>query len=122
MFRIHPRTCGAITILDLAGLLAAGEPAAALRDEVAQLGTAGCRQILLNMARVRCRDAAALNALLAAHKAARDSNAELGLVHVTEGVPNLAIALALHTHFDVYDSETRALASTSNRSEGEKAA
>jgi anti-anti-sigma regulatory factor len=121
MFRIHSRTCGAITILDLSGSLAVGGPDALLREEVARLGSTG-RRILLNLAHVGCRDAAALNALLGAHKAARDVNAELGLLHVTEGVPNLAIALALHTHFDVYDSETGALASAWGRSEGEQAA
>lgn len=122
MFRIQPRTCGTTTILDLTGSLVAGEPDAALREEVDRLLTGGCRRILLNLAHVGCREAAALNALLGAHKAARDSNAELGLLHVTEGVPNLAIALALHTHFEVYDSETRALASALHPREGEKAA
>lgn len=118
MFRIHSRNCGPITILDLAGSLAAGDSDARLREEVARSASAGQRQIVLDLGHVRCCEAGALNALLGARKAARDSNAELGLLHVTEGVHNLAIALALHTHFEVYDSETGALAIAPRLSEG----
>src|SRR5690348_1666265 len=100
---------GALVVMDLAGSLAGAEPAAAVADALTKLGAEGARTVVVNFARVRAIDGAALAALLDADAEMRGLGAEVRLCAVSRRVGPEPIVAKLASTFKLFDSVEQAI-------------
>ena len=98
-------------ILDVNGDVDPGPAELVLGAKVHGVLACGYRKILLNLAGMTSSNASAINALLGALRATREAGAELKLSNVGRRLKSLLILVALHRHFEVFDSEQGAVTS-----------
>ncbi|MGA2963613.1 MAG: STAS domain-containing protein [Candidatus Korobacteraceae bacterium] len=109
--KMNAREVKGVVILDLSGRLIMGEACKAIRDEVHDQLSQGCRKLLLNLGEVSYIDSAGLGELTGAFISVRNREGRLKLVHLTKRVHDLMQITKLYTVFDVYDDEKEAIAS-----------
>ena len=108
---INERRVGDVTVLDLKGRVRVGGSALALHKAIRCLVEEGKTQILLNLSGVVHIDSSGLGELISSHVTLNNRGGVIKLAHLTEGLQNLMMITKLLTVFDVYDNETKALAS-----------
>ena len=108
---INERRVGDVTVLDLKGRVRVGGNALALHKAIRCLVEEGKTQILLNLSGVVHIDSSGLGELISSHVTLNNRGGVIKLAHLTEGLQNLMMITKLLTVFDVYDNETKALAS-----------
>jgi anti-sigma B factor antagonist len=108
---ITVRPVGGVVILDLAGKIRLGEGNLDLHRTLRSLVDENKRQILLNLANVSSIDSSGLGELVSGYATLERNGGELKLLNLTERVTELLSITKLLTVFDVYDSESAALAS-----------
>ena len=108
---INERRLGDVTVLDLKGRVRIGGSSLALHKAVRCLVDEGKTQILLNLSGVTHIDSSGLGELISSHVTLGDRGGVIKLAHLTERLQNLMVITKLLTVFEVYDSETEALAS-----------
>ena len=100
-----------VTVLEIEGRIVLGEESNAFREKVKSLLAAGKKQIVLNLAQVGYIDSAGLGTLVAAHHSAKSQGAALKLCHLGAKFQEVLQITKLLTVFDVYNSESEAVAS-----------
>lgn len=108
---INERRVGDVTVLDLKGRVRVGGNALALHKAIRCLVEEGKTQILLNLSGVVHIDSSGLGELISSHVTLNNRGGVIKLAHLTERLQNLMMITKLLTVFDVYDNETKALAS-----------
>jgi len=108
---ITERQAGDITILDLDGKVTIGEGSVALRNKIRELPGAGKNKILLNLGGVGYIDSSGIGELVSSFTAVSKEGGTLKLLNLTQKIQDLLAITKLLTVFDVYDSESDALAS-----------
>ena len=108
---ISERPSGDVTILDMDGKITIGEGSVALRTAIRRLLEEGKKKILLNLARVSYIDSSGIGELVSSYTAINKDGGELKLLNLTQKLQDLLTITKLLTVFDVYESETEALAS-----------
>lgn len=108
---IAERQSGDVTILDMDGKITIGEGSVALRSAVRRLLEENKKKILLNLAKVGYIDSSGIGELVSSYTAINKDNGELKLLNLTQKLQDLLTITKLLTVFDVYESETDALAS-----------
>jgi anti-sigma B factor antagonist len=108
---ISERPSGDVTILDMDGKITIGEGSVALRTAIRRLLEEGKKKILLNLARVSYIDSSGIGELVSSYTAINKDSGELKLLNLTQKLQDLLTITKLLTVFDVYESETEALAS-----------
>ena len=105
------REVDGVSVIELEGRVVLGEESNALRETVKSMLAAGKKKIVLDMEQVTYIDSAGLGALVAAHHSARTQGASLKLSHLGVKFKEILQVTKLLTVFDVYDSESAAIAS-----------
>jgi anti-sigma B factor antagonist len=100
-----------VSVLDLEGRIVLGEESSALRERVKTLLAENRKKIVLNMGQVSYIDSAGLGALVAAYTSAKNQGAQLKLVNLGSKFREVLQVTKLLTVFDVYDTESAAIAS-----------
>jgi anti-sigma B factor antagonist len=109
--KLNQREVDGVTVVALDGRIVLGEESNALREKVKSLIAAGKKKIVLNMANVTFIDSAGLGTLVAAHHSAKTQGASLKLCHLGSKFQEVLQITKLLTVFDVYNSESEAVAS-----------
>lgn len=105
------RVVNGVAVIELEGRIVLGEESTALRETVKGLLAGGQKSIVLNMSNVTYIDSAGLGALVAAHHSAKTQAASLRLSNLGAKFQEVLQVTKLLTVFDVYDNETKAVAS-----------
>ena len=105
------REVDGVSVVALDGRIVLGEESNALRERVKALVAEGKKKIVLNMANVTFIDSAGLGTLVAAHHSAKSQGTALKLCHLGAKFQEVLQITKLLTVFDVYNSESEAVAS-----------
>jgi anti-sigma B factor antagonist len=107
--KIETRQDDGVTILSCHGRIVFGEEAAALRENLKRV-LASTRQVVLNLAGVTYIDSGGLGILVGVYSSARASGAEIKLSGLGQRLRDVLQITKLVTVFEVYDTETEAIA------------
>jgi len=108
---INARRVGDVTVLDLKGRERFRGVTVMLHKSIRCLAEEGKTQILLDLALVKHIDSNGLGELIASHVTLDNRGGALKLMHITESVHELMSMTKLLAVFDIYDNESKALAS-----------
>ena len=111
MLSMAERTAGDVTVLELSGRLALSEGEADFRKKIDQLIADRRLKIILDMRMVTYVDSAGVGALVAKFLSVRRAGGRFSLVHLTPRSNRLMGITRLHNVFEIYPSESEALAS-----------
>jgi anti-sigma B factor antagonist len=100
-----------VSLVALNGRIILGEESTALREKLKSLIAAGNKKIVLNMSEVTYIDSSGLGALVAAHLSAKTAGASIRLCNLGQKFHEVMQMTKLLTVFDVYDTESAAVAS-----------
>jgi anti-sigma B factor antagonist len=100
-----------VSLVALNGRIILGEESTALREKLKSLIAAGNKKIVLNMSEVTYIDSSGLGALVAAHLSAQTAGASIRLCNLGQKFHEVMQMTKLLTVFDVYDTESAAVAS-----------
>jgi len=109
--RMTDHDVNGITVLEIDGRIVLGEESNGFRERVKELLAAGKRKIVLNLANVTYIDSAGLGTLVATFHSARSQGATLKLANLGSKFKEVLQVTKLMTVFDVYDSDSAAVAS-----------
>ena len=109
--KMTSREVDGVSVLALDGRIVLGEESNALREKVKSLIAEGKKKTVLNMNNVTFIDSAGLGTLVALHHSARSNGAQLKLCHLGTKFREVLQITKLLTVFDVYDTESAAVAS-----------
>jgi anti-sigma B factor antagonist len=98
-----------IVILDLKGRLIVGEPVAALREKIRELGEAGSNNIILNMEGVDYIDSTGLGGLVISYTSLKKQGGSLKLLNLNRRNIELLVLTKLTTVFEIFDEEQDAV-------------
>ncbi|MBV8115298.1 MAG: STAS domain-containing protein [Silvibacterium sp.] len=108
---IKTRQVGKVAIVDLNGKVTLGENTGILRDELRSLLSQGNKNIILNMRDVSYVDSAGLGELVGAYTTATNNGGSVKLLHLQGKMKDLMQITKLHTIFQDFDDEQKAIAS-----------
>jgi anti-sigma B factor antagonist len=108
---INVRHAGDVAVVDLDGRITLGESTGLLRDKLRQLLAQGSRKIVLNLANVSYVDSAGLGELVGLYITAKNQGGAVKLLNLQKKLNELMAITKLHTVFETYDSEQKALGS-----------
>jgi len=107
--KVETRQQGDISIVSCHGRIVLGDEAAGLRDTLKQT-LSSSRKIVLNLAGVTYIDSSGLGTLVGVYSSARAAGADIKLTGLSARVRDLLQITKLVTVFEVYDSESQAVA------------
>ena len=105
------REVDGVSVVALDGRIVLGEESNALREKVKSLLAEGKKKIVLNMENITFIDSAGLGTLVAAHHSAKSQSASLRLCNLGAKFQEVLQITKLLTVFDVFNTETEAVAS-----------
>jgi anti-sigma B factor antagonist len=112
--KIETRTKNDVTILDLRGRVALGEPTKLLRETINDLVDAGQKNLILNLADVPFVDSGGVGTMYAGLTTARRDDGSIRLLNLTRRVEELMKTIAAEIAFGpFFDDEDEAIASFS---------
>ena len=111
--KIEKRTVGGIQVLDCSGKITLGEGTMTVRNTVMDLLKAGEKKLVLNLADVNYIDSSGIGELVRTYITVSSGGGQLKLLNLTKKIQELLQITKLLTVFQVYDSESAALASFS---------
>ena len=109
--KIEMRTIGDIRILDCSGKITLGEGTMTVRNTVLDVLKDGGKKIILNLADVNYIDSSGIGELVRTYITVSSGGGQLKLLSLTKKIQELLQITKLLTVFQVYDSESAALAS-----------
>jgi anti-anti-sigma factor len=107
---IKERQMNDVTVMDLDGRFVLGADRQFGQLVEANI-EAGRRKLIVNLARVKYMDSSGLGELVAGYRAMRQANGHIKLLHLNERLINLLITTKLISVFEMFDSESEAIAS-----------
>ena len=111
--RITERDVSGVSVLHLEGRIVLGDESNAFRERFKGLMAAGKKKIVLNLANVTYIDSAGLGTLVATFNNARSQGATLKLAGLGSKSKEVVQLARLMTFFDIFDSDSAAVASFS---------
>jgi anti-sigma B factor antagonist len=105
------RQVGAIEILYPKGYLTGGAETDELEKTIKELGEAGNRQLIINLAETQHLNSTALGVLIQAHSNYVRRTGQMKLCAVDKRIENIFVITKLSLVFDVYPTEEQAVAS-----------
>jgi anti-sigma B factor antagonist len=109
--KIEMRTVGDVRILDCSGKITLGEGTMTVRNTVLDVLKDGGKKIILNLADVNYIDSSGIGELVRTYITVSNGGGQLKLLSLTKKIQELLQITKLLTVFQVYDSESAALAS-----------
>ncbi|MEP7272670.1 MAG: STAS domain-containing protein, partial [Acidobacteriota bacterium] len=119
LMTVLERILGDITIMELDGRLAL-EGNVLFRKQAEAAVEAGVRKLILNLAAVDYMDSSGLGELIAVHRALRKVDGQVKLLHMKDRLQQLLVITHLMSVFEIFDSESAAIASFSETFKGEE--
>jgi anti-sigma B factor antagonist len=107
------RRVGDVAVVDLEGRITLGESTGLLRDNFRQLLAQGTKKIVLNLGGVTYVDSAGLGELVGVYTTAKNQGGGVKLLNLQKKLNDLLQVTKLHTVFDSYDDEEKAVNSFS---------
>ena len=104
---------GDVTLIEATGRITLGENVVSLRNQIHELAEGGRLKIILNLAQIAYIDSSGLGELVSAYATVKNRGGSIKLLHLTSRVRDLLQITKLSTLFEVFDDETKALASFS---------
>jgi len=111
--KIEMRTIGDVRILDCSGKITLGEGTMTVRNTVLDILKDGGKKIIVNLADVNYIDSSGIGELVRTYITVSSGGGQLKLLSLTKKIQELLQITKLLTVFQVYDSESAALASFS---------
>src|ERR1700682_2473829 len=108
---IQERRMGEVTVLDMDGNIRIGGSNVALKKAILSLVAEGRNQIVLNLARVVYIDSSGLGELISGHVTLNHKGGQIKLLNLTPRLLELMTITKLVAIFDVYENESKAVAS-----------
>lgn len=108
---LEVRTMGDVTILTPKGMLLGGKETDELQAKIKELGEAANKKLLVNLGQTSFMNSVSLGVLIAGHSSYAKREAQMKLCAVDKKIQNIFVVTKLSLVFDVYDTETQALAS-----------
>jgi anti-sigma B factor antagonist len=105
------REVDGVTVVAMDGRIVLGEESNGLREKVKSLVAEGKKKIILNMNNITFIDSAGLGTLVASHHSAKSQGAAMLLCQLGTKFKEVLQITKLLTVFDVYDTESAAIAS-----------
>jgi anti-sigma B factor antagonist len=102
-----------VAVVDLEGRITLGESTGLLRDNFRQLLAEGTKKIVLNLGGVSYVDSAGLGELVGVYTTAKNQGGGVKLLNLQKRLNDLLQVTKLHTVFDSYDDEEKAVNSFS---------
>jgi anti-sigma B factor antagonist len=103
------RHFGDVAVVDLDGRITLGESTGLLRDNLRQLLAQGSKKIILNLAKVSYVDSAGLGELVGLYTTAKNQGGGVKLLNLQKKLSDLMQITKLHTIFETYDNEQKAI-------------
>ena len=113
---LTPMHLGDVTLIEATGRITLGENVVSLRNQIHELADGGRLKIVLNLAQIAYIDSSGLGELVSAYATVKSRGGSIKLLHLTSRVRDLLQITKLSTLFEVFDDETKALASFSSES------
>jgi anti-sigma B factor antagonist len=111
--KIEKRVVGDILVLDCSGKITLGEGTIAIRNTIMDSLKEGGKKIIVNLADVNYIDSSGIGELVRTYITVSGGGGQLKLLNLTKKIQELLQITKLLTVFQVYDSESAALASFS---------
>jgi anti-sigma B factor antagonist len=105
------RHVGNVAVLDLDGKVTLGESTGLLRENLQRLLAQGDKNIVLNLAGVSYVDSAGLGELVGVYTTAKNQRGAVKLLNMQKKLNDLMQITKLHTIFESYSDEQKAIAS-----------
>lgn len=115
---IYERTVNDITVLDLIGNLSL-EGNTQFRNKISTLINAGAHNLIINMAQVAYMDSSGLGELVACYRAMKSLCGRMTLVELNQRLMHLLAITKLDVLFEIFPSDSAAIASFSRKTESE---
>ena len=109
--QITERKVGNVTVIDVAGKLAAGEGAGRLKEKVTSLVFQGEKNIVLNVGQLSYVDSAGLGEIIASHGTVVRGGGKIKIANVSNKLQDLIVMTKLLSVFESHESEDAAVAS-----------
>lgn len=103
------RRVGDVAVIDLDGRITLGESTGLLRDNFRELLAQGSKKIVLNLAGVTYVDSAGLGELVGVYTTAKNQGGGVKLLNLQKKLNDLMQVTKLHTVFETYDDEEKAV-------------
>jgi anti-sigma B factor antagonist len=100
-----------VSILDLKGKITIGSGDIQLRETINKLVEDGRKNILINMQEVTTIDSSGIGELVGCYTSVTNKGGKLKLLHLPPKISDVLTVTQLITVFDVYESESEAVAS-----------
>lgn len=111
--KIRERKRDGVAILEMSGRLMGGPDADAFDEVLKTLIHEGCRNVVVNMDKVRWVNSTGLGILISGYTTLKKSGGELKLLKVSDRIENIFIVSKLYTVFESYQDEDEAVRSFS---------
>ena len=109
--KIQVRDAGTKRIIDVNGQLTLGNAVEALEETVMGLLNSGHCQIVVNLKNVPYIDTSGITQLVAAKKRCMDKDGDVKLLMPSKTAYRILASVALHTWFEILDTEAKAVGS-----------
>ncbi|MGA9773636.1 MAG: STAS domain-containing protein [Blastocatellia bacterium] len=108
--KIQERKLNDITVFDLDGTFVLGGDAD-FKKHVETALSDGCRNLLINLAKVSYMDSSGLGELISGYTKMRRVNGQMKLLNLSKRLNQLLVITKLITVFEIFDSESEAVSS-----------
>ena len=112
--KTNVREVRGVSILDLKGKITIGSGDIQLRETINKLAEDGKKNILINMKDVTTIDSSGIGELVGCYTSVTNKGGKLKLLYLPPKINDVLTVTQLITVFDVYDSESEALATFGN--------
>jgi anti-sigma B factor antagonist len=109
--KIEMRTVGDIRILDCSGKITLGEGTMTVRNTVRDILKNNGKKIIVNLADVSYIDSSGIGELVSTYTTVTNNGGQLKLLNLTKKIQELLAITKLLTVFQVFNSESEAVAS-----------
>ena len=109
--KIKERKRDGVAVLEMSGRLMGGPDAEAFDEVLKTLIHEGCRNVVVNMEKVRWVNSTGLGILISGYTTLKKSGGELKLLKVSDRIENIFIVSKLYTVFESFQDEDEAVRS-----------
>ena len=111
--KIKERKRDGVAILEMSGKLMGGPDAEAFDEILKTLIHEGCKNVIVNMEKVKWVNSTGLGILISGYSTLKKSGGELKLLKVSDRIESIFIVSKLFTVFKAFEDETEAVQSFS---------
>lgn len=115
--QVKERESAGVTILEFGGRITLGAETALMRDTILNLIKQGRKAIVVDLSQVSHIDSTGIGELVSVAQTMRQQGGDLKLLNLTKKLRDMVEVVKLGTIFELFDDETAAVKSFSQRQE-----